>query len=120
MSSHTNGPKGEGDEKEGRTPSLLHPVHLEAVVTSVYFSMRLHRLWSVLSLFVAAAAQTISGLAFDSQDVVSLVWGFEGAISAHYDIWLCAGDESTGEYVGDSWLTSFLVPRSNTKLTILI
>lgn len=61
--------------------------------------MRLQRLWPALSLFAAAAAQTISGLTFDSQDVVSLVWGFEGAPSVHYDLWLCAGDESTGEYV---------------------
>ncbi|KAJ5660255.1 hypothetical protein N7507_006706 [Penicillium longicatenatum] len=60
--------------------------------------MRLHRLWSSLSLFAAATAQTISGLTFNSQDVVSLVWGLEGATSARYDLWLCAGDESTGEY----------------------
>ncbi|KAJ5802267.1 uncharacterized protein N7503_004717 [Penicillium pulvis] len=60
--------------------------------------MRLQRLWPALSLFAATAAQTISGLTFDSQDVVSLVWGFESAPSVHYDLWLCAGDESTGEY----------------------
>ncbi|KAJ5946259.1 hypothetical protein N7454_003098 [Penicillium verhagenii] len=60
--------------------------------------MRLYRLWPALSLFAAAVAQTISDLTFDSRDVVSLIWGFEGALSTDYDIWLCAGDESTGEY----------------------
>ncbi|KAJ5777118.1 hypothetical protein N7520_000364 [Penicillium odoratum] len=60
--------------------------------------MRLSGLWSAISLFTAAAAQTISGLTFDSQDVVSIIWGFDGVLSAPYDLWLCAGDESTGEY----------------------
>lgn len=82
--------------------------------------MRLHRLWPALSLFAAAAAQTISGLAFDSQDVVSLVWGLEGATWARYDLWLCAGDESTGEYVGRSWLILFYSPDLIRRLTTLM
>ncbi|KAJ5232756.1 hypothetical protein N7468_005712 [Penicillium chermesinum] len=60
--------------------------------------MRL-RLWSILSAFLAStAAQTISGLTFDSRDVVSLIWGMGDTSAATYDFWLCAGDESTGIY----------------------
>lgn len=82
--------------------------------------MRLHRLWPVLSLLAAAAAQIISGLTFDSQDVVSLIWDLEGAASARYDLWLCAGDESTGEYVGDSWLFHLYFPDLIWRLTTLM
>ncbi|KAJ5178919.1 hypothetical protein N7492_002129 [Penicillium capsulatum] len=61
--------------------------------------MRIARCWSTLSaLFAAVSAQTISGLSFDSRDVVSLVWGVDGALTAPYDFYLCAGDESTGSY----------------------
>lgn len=63
--------------------------------------MRLSGLWFAIStLFAATSAQTISGLTFDSQYVVSLVWAYESVASTHYTLWLCAGDESTGDYVG--------------------
>ncbi|KAJ6015034.1 hypothetical protein N7540_009625 [Penicillium herquei] len=61
--------------------------------------MRLCALWPAIStLFAVTVAQTISGLTFDSRDVVSLVWAFEGSASTSYTFWLCAGDETTGEY----------------------
>ncbi|KAJ5733378.1 hypothetical protein N7493_002164 [Penicillium malachiteum] len=61
--------------------------------------MRLCALWPAIStLFAVTVAQTISGLTFDSRDVVSLVWAFEGSVSTRYTFWLCAGDETTGEY----------------------
>ena len=64
--------------------------------------MMLNRLLSVSTLLVliaTASAQTISGFIFDSRDVVSMIWGFEGAVTTRYDFWLCAGDETTGSYV---------------------
>lgn len=62
--------------------------------------MRLSGLWFAISTLLAAtSAQTISGLTFDSQYVVSLVWAFESVASTRYTLWLCAGDESTGDYV---------------------
>lgn len=45
-----------------------------------------------------ASAQTLSGLSFDGQDVVKLMWAFDGQSSGSYDFYLCAGDE-TGSYV---------------------
>ncbi|KAJ5088114.1 hypothetical protein N7456_011730 [Penicillium angulare] len=61
--------------------------------------MRLHQLWpAIYTLFTATTAQTISGLTFDSRDVVNIVWAFEGEALTRYTFWLCAGDESTGEY----------------------
>ncbi|KAJ5888803.1 hypothetical protein N7495_008844 [Penicillium taxi] len=60
--------------------------------------MKLHRLWSALSVLTVVSAQTTSGLSFDSRDDVRLVWGFEGTVTTRYDFWLCAGDETTGEY----------------------
>ncbi|KAJ5591746.1 uncharacterized protein N7459_002115 [Penicillium hispanicum] len=61
--------------------------------------MLLNRLLSTLSTLLAAtSAQTISGFTFDGRDVVSMIWGFEGALPARYDFWLCAGDETTGLY----------------------
>lgn len=62
--------------------------------------MRIVRCLSTLSaLYATVSAQTISGLTFDGRDVVSLIWGVAGALTAPYDFYLCAGDESTGSYV---------------------
>ena len=62
--------------------------------------MMLMWLLSALSVLLAtASAQSVSGLTFDARDVVTMLWGFEGAVPARYDIWLCAGDESIGLYV---------------------
>lgn len=62
--------------------------------------MRFDRsLLALFSLFTAASAQTLSGLAFDGRDEVSLIWAFDGQTTGRYDFYLCAGDESTGAYV---------------------
>lgn len=75
-------------------------------------SMMLNRLLSAFSILIATtSAQTISGLTFDSRDVVSMIWGFEGAVPTHYDFWLCAGDETTGSYVGHPTLCSYFRSR---------
>ena len=81
--------------------------------------MRLVRLVSVLPAFFAAvAAQFVSGLTFDARDVVSLMWAFEGAVSTRYDLWLCAGDETTGAYVSGAILT--FVDWTKQRLTFSI
>ncbi|OOQ88870.1 hypothetical protein PEBR_11805 [Penicillium brasilianum] len=61
--------------------------------------MRFDRLLPALfSLFIAASAQTLSGLTFDGRDEVSLLWALDGQATGRYDFYLCAGDESTGAY----------------------
>ena len=70
------------------------------ILATLQLNMRIDRFLSTLSaLFAAVSAQTISGLTFDGRDVVNLVWGFKGPTSARYDLYLCAGDETTGSYV---------------------
>lgn len=62
--------------------------------------MRFTRCLATLAaLYASVSAQTISGLTFDGRDAVSLIWGVGGALTAPYDFYLCAGDESTGFYV---------------------
>lgn len=53
----------------------------------------------VLSLAASAYAQITDGLSFDGGDVVSLLWGLDSERPAFYDFYLCAGDETTDEYV---------------------
>lgn len=60
--------------------------------------MRLGRLSALLTLLGLSPAQTLSGLTFDGDDVVSLEWTFDGQSTGRYDFYLCAGDESTGSY----------------------
>lgn len=88
------------------------------ILATLQLNMRIDRFLSTLSaLFAAVSAQTISGLTFDGRDVVNLVWGFKGATSARYDLYLCAGDETTGSYV--SGLTpSHIAYGGYTKLAI--
>lgn len=72
--------------------------------------MRFDRLLPALfSLFIAASAQTLSGLTFDSRDEVSLLWALDGQATGRYDFYLCAGDESTGAYV--SGIAIFILRR---------
>lgn len=73
--------------------------------------MRLVRLSALFTLLGLAPAQTLSGLTFDGQDVVSLKWAFDGQTSGRYDFYLCAGDESTGSYVR----ASFPISKDTTK-----
>jgi hypothetical protein len=64
--------------------------------------MAFHTLLSVFfALFLISHAQIISanGLTFDSGDVVSLGWSYESKGPAMYDLYLCAGDETTDSYV---------------------
>jgi hypothetical protein len=66
--------------------------------------MRLIRLSALFAFLGLAPAQTLSGLSFDGEDVVSLMWAFDGQTAGRYDFFLCAGDESTGSYVSTpSW-----------------
>ncbi|KAJ5750875.1 hypothetical protein N7533_007903 [Penicillium manginii] len=60
--------------------------------------MRLIRLSALFAFLGLAPAQTLSGLSFDGEDVVSLMWAFDGQTAGRYDFFLCAGDESTGSY----------------------
>lgn len=56
----------------------------------------------VLALLFAAlvrAQLTTSGLTFNGADVVNLLWGYKSEGPASYDVYLCAGDETTGTYV---------------------
>lgn len=63
--------------------------------------MRLLRLSALFAFLGLAPAQTLSGLSFDGEDVVSLMWAFDGQSTGRYDFFLCAGDES-GSYVSIS------------------
>lgn len=59
---------------------------------------------ALLSLLSSVSGQTSSGLTFDAGDEVNFLWAFDGMTTGRYDFYLCAGDESTGQYVGDqSW-----------------
>ncbi|KAJ5102899.1 hypothetical protein N7532_003428 [Penicillium argentinense] len=60
--------------------------------------MRFDRLSALFALLVLTPAQTLSGLTFDGQDAVNLVWASDGQTAGRYDFYLCAGDESTGSY----------------------
>ncbi|KAJ5815276.1 hypothetical protein N7474_007053 [Penicillium riverlandense] len=63
--------------------------------------MAIHPLLSVFfAWFLISHAQIISanGLTFDSDDVVSLAWSYESKGTARYDLYLCAGDETTDSY----------------------
>jgi hypothetical protein len=54
----------------------------------------------VLFLAVVSHAQiTVSGLTFDGGDVVSLFWAYQSDGPAKYNLYLCAGDETTNSYV---------------------
>lgn len=64
--------------------------------------MRLLQLSALFAFLGLAPAQTLSGLSFDGEDVVSLMWAFDGQSTGRYDFFLCAGDESTGTYVSTS------------------
>ncbi|KAJ5988313.1 hypothetical protein N7481_003523 [Penicillium waksmanii] len=60
--------------------------------------MRLLRLSALFAFLGLAPAQTLSGLSFDGEDLVSFMWAFDGQSAGRYDFFLCAGDESTGSY----------------------
>lgn len=67
------------------------------------------RLLQVALFFTAVYGQissqiTAQNLSFDGAATVSLLWGLDGEPTSTYDFYLCAGDETTGSYVGASLL----------------
>lgn len=67
----------------------------------------------LFALLGVVSSQSFSGLTFDARGEVTLIWAFDGETSGRYDLYLCAGDESTGSYVSGMMPRHVTVPRAD-------